>query len=725
MTEINLTDQLKHYFGFDSFKGDQEAIIRNLLDGKDTFVLMPTGGGKSLCYQLPALISEGTAIVVSPLIALMKNQVDAIRQVTDDDGIAHYLNSSLSKVQIDAVKEDVIAGRTKLLYVAPESLTKEENIRFLAGTKISFYAVDEAHCISEWGHDFRPEYRNIRPLVEQIGSAPIIALTATATDKVRTDIKKNLGIPDAAEFKSSFNRPNLYYEIRPKTKDVDKDITRFVLQNKGKSGIIYCLSRRRVEELAEMLRANNIPARAYHAGMESADRAQTQDDFLMERIDVIVATIAFGMGIDKPDVRYVIHYDIPKSLEGYYQETGRAGRDGGEGICLTFFSPHDLRKLEKFMQGKPVAEQDIGRQLLQETAAYAETSVCRRKFLLHYFGEEYEPDNCGKCDNCLHPKERVKAVSELLQVLKVINAIKEGFKTQHVIDILVGNETDDVIAHRHELLNCFGCGDDHEASFWNAVIRQAMISGYIEKGIENYGLLSITPAGRDYMKDPEEFYITEDREFDDFNDAMGEGTSVLDETLFAMLKDLRRDVARRKNLPPYVIFQDPSLEDMATSYPTTVEELKNIKGVGEGKANRYGAEFVQLIARYCEENEIDRFEDFRIRTVVNKSADKVSIITSIDRQVDLEEIARTKGMTLSELLDEIYSMVESGTKLNLDYYIREVMDDDHMQDIYDYFREAEDNNIDDALDEFADDEDEYTEEEIKLVRIKFLAENGN
>ena len=725
MTEINLTDQLKHYFGFDSFKGDQEAIIRNLLDGKDTFVLMPTGGGKSLCYQLPALISEGTAIVVSPLIALMKNQVDAIRQVTDDDGIAHYLNSSLSKVQIDAVKEDVIAGRTKLLYVAPESLTKEENMRFLSNVKISFYAVDEAHCISEWGHDFRPEYRNIRPLVEQIGKAPIIALTATATDKVRTDIKKNLGIPDATEFKSSFNRPNLYYEIRPKTKDVDKDITRFVLQNKGKSGIIYCLSRRRVEELAEMLRANNIKARAYHAGMESADRAETQDDFLMERIDVIVATIAFGMGIDKPDVRYVIHYDIPKSLEGYYQETGRAGRDGGEGVCLTFFSPHDLRKLEKFMQGKPVAEQDIGRQLLQETAAYAETSVCRRKFLLHYFGEEYEPDNCGKCDNCLHPKERVKAVSELLQVLKVINAIKEGFKTQYVIDILVGNETDDVIAHRHELLNCFGCGDDHEASFWNAVIRQAMISGYIEKGIENYGLLSITPAGHDYMKDPEEFYITEDREFDDFNDAMGEGTSVLDETLFAMLKDLRRDVARRKNLPPYVIFQDPSLEDMATSYPTTVEELKNIKGVGEGKANRYGAEFVQLIARYGEENEIDRFEDFRIRTVVNKSADKVSIITSIDRQVDLEEIARTKGMTLDELLDEIYSMVESGTKLNLDYYIREVMDDDHMQDIYDYFREAEDPDIDDALDEFADDEDEYTEEEIKLVRIKFLSENGN
>ena len=725
MNGINLSEQLKHYFGFDSFKGDQEAIIRNLLDGKDTFVLMPTGGGKSLCYQLPALISEGTAIIVSPLIALMKNQVDAIRQFLDDDCIAHYLNSSLTKAQIDTVKQDIIEGRTKLLYVAPESLTKEENVRFLTKTKISFYAVDEAHCISEWGHDFRPEYRNIRPLANQIGKAPIIALTATATDKVRADIKKNLGIPDATEFRSSFNRPNLYYEIRPKTKDVDKDITRFVLQNKGKSGIIYCLSRRRVEELAEMLRTNHINARAYHAGMESAERAATQDDFLMERIDVIVATIAFGMGIDKPDVRYVIHYDIPKSLEGYYQETGRAGRDGGEGLCITFFSPGDLRKLEKFMQGKPVAEQDIGRQLLQETAAYAETSICRRKFLLHYFGEEYTPDNCGKCDNCLHPREKVEAGDELHLVLRVINAVKEGFKTQHIIDILVGNETDDVIAHRHEQLNLFACGDEHEAPFWNAVIRQAMISGYIEKGIENYGLLSITPEGRDYMKEPEPFFITEDREFDEYSDMAGEGTSVLDETLFAMLKDLRRDVARRKNLPPYVIFQDPSLEDMATSYPTSIEELQNIKGVGVGKANRYGAEFCKLIARYCEENEIDRFEDFRVRSLVNKSKDKVSIILAIDRQVSLDEIAKVKGLTLDELLDEIYTIVDSGTRLNIDYYIREVMDDDHMQDIYDYFREAEDNNVDDALDEFADDEDEYTEEEIKLVRIKFLAENGH
>ena len=686
MNGKNLSEQLKHYFGFDSFKGDQEAIIRNLLDGKDTFVLMPTGGGKSLCYQLPALISEGTAIIVSPLIALMKNQVDAIRQFLDDDCIAHYLNSSLTKAQIDTVKQDIIEGRTKLLYVAPESLTKEENVRFLTKTKISFYAVDEAHCISEWGHDFRPEYRNIRPLANQIGKAPIIALTATATDKVRADIKKNLGIPDATEFCSSFNRPNLYYEIRPKTKDVDKDITRFVLQNKGKSGIIYCLSRRRVEELAEMLRTNHINARAYHAGMESAERAATQDDFLMERIDVIVATIAFGMGIDKPDVRYVIHYDIPKSLEGYYQETGRAGRDGGEGLCITFFSPGDLRKLEKFMQGKPVAEQDIGRQLLQETAAYAETSICRRKFLLHYFGEEYTPDNCGKCDNCLHPREKVEAGNELLLVLRVINAVKEGFKTQHIIDILVGNETDDVIAHRHEQLNLFACGDEHEAPFWNAVIRQAMISGYIEKGIENYGLLSITPEGRDYMKEPEPFFITEDREFDEYSDMAGEGTSVLDETLFAMLKDLRRDVARRKNLPPYVIFQDPSLEDMATSYPTSIEELQNIKGVGVGKANRYGAEFCKLIARYCEENEIDRFEDFRVRSLVNKSKDKVSIILAIDRQVSLDEIAKVKGLTLDELLDEIYTIVDSGTRLNIDYYIREVMDDDHMQDIYDYFR---------------------------------------
>ena len=723
--DVNLQEILKVHFGFDTFKGDQEAIIRNLLGGNDTFVLMPTGGGKSLCYQLPALVMDGTAIVISPLIALMKNQVDAMRNLSEEDGIAHFINSSLNKTSIDLVKADILSGKTKLLYVAPESLTKEENVDFLKKVKISFYAIDEAHCISEWGHDFRPEYRKIRDIVKEIGLAPIIALTATATNKVRDDIKKNLGIQDAKDFKSSFNRPNLYYEVRPKTKNVDKDIIKFIKANPGKSGIIYCLSRKKVEELAEILQANEISAMAYHAGMEAAARSKTQDAFIMEKIDVIVATIAFGMGIDKPDVRYVIHYDIPKSLEGYYQETGRAGRDGGEGQCIAFYNSKDVQKLEKFLEGKPLAEQDIGRQLLAETTAYCESSVCRRKLLLHYFGENYEEENCGNCDNCLNPKKRVEAQQLLETVLECIAAVKENFKADYIIDMLLGKETSEITDHMHDDLEVFGSGSDEEEKTWNAVIRQALIAGYIKKDGENYGLLKITDEGREFMKEPKSFMIVEDKEFDDDEaegPMRGGGSFAVDPELYSMLKDLRKKISKHLQLPPYVIFQDPSLEAMATTYPVTIDELQNIPGVGAGKAKRYGQDFIDLIKRHVEENEIERPEDLRVRTVANKSKLKVSIIQSIDMKVALDDIAISKGIDFDELLTEIEAIVNSGTKLDIDYFIDSVMDEDRSEDIYEYFRESESDSIDDAIDELGDD---YSEEEIRLVRIKFISEMGN
>ena len=722
----DLTKALKKYFGFGKFKGDQEAIIQNVLDGNNTFVLMPTGGGKSLCYQLPSLLMEGTAIVISPLIALMKNQVDVISHLSEVPGTAHYLNSSLNKAAIDQVKADILAGVTKLLYVAPESLTKEDNVDFLKSVKISFYAIDEAHCISEWGHDFRPEYRRIRPIINEIGLAPIIALTATATDKVRTDIKKSLGIVDAAEFKSSFNRPNLYYEVRPKTKDVDKDIIRFIRQHPGKSGIIYCLSRKKVEELAAILRANDIKAQAYHAGLDSATRSQTQDDFLMEKIDVIVATIAFGMGIDKPDVRFVIHYDIPKSLEGYYQETGRAGRDGGEGMCITFYSYKDLQKLDKFMEGKPVAEQDIGRQLLQETAAYAETSVCRRKMLLHYFGEQYDKDNCGNCDNCLHPKTKIEGMNQLVIVLKAIIALKENFRSDYLIDFIMGHETEEIIAHKHQDHELFGMGEDEEEKIWNPVIRQALIAGYIRKEVENYGLLKITASGKRFLKNPQSFMIVEDVEFKDDDESASEhegGTSALDPVLCAVLRDLRKKWSRKLERPPYVIFQDVSLEQMATDYPVTLDELKNIQGVGEGKVKQpYAKEFVDLIKHYCDENDIVRQSDYRVRTVAKKSMLKVKIIQSIDRQVALDDIAAAQGIEFETLLDEIEAIVYSGTKLNIDYVLEEVMDEDHIDDIYDYFAESDTDSLEAAIEELGDD---YSEDEIRLIRIKFISEMAN
>ena len=720
-----LTEELKKYFGFDTFKGNQEAIIQNLLDGNDTFVLMPTGGGKSLCYQLPSLLMEGTAIVISPLIALMKNQVDAMRNYSEEDGIAHFINSSLNRTAIEQVKDDILCGKTKLLYVAPESLTKEENVDFLKQVKISFYAIDEAHCISEWGHDFRPEYRKIRPIVNQVGKAPLIALTATATPKVQHDIQKNLGMMHAKVFKSSFNRPNLYYEVRTKTDDVDKDIIKYIKSNPEKSGIIYCLSRKKVEELSEILVANGIKAKPYHAGMDSVTRTETQDDFLMEKIDVIVATIAFGMGIDKPDVRFVIHYDIPKSLEGYYQETGRAGRDGGEGQCIAFYSEKDLLKLEKFMQGKPVAEQEIGKQLLQETAAYAESLMCRRKTLLHYFGEEYKESNCGNCDNCLNPKKQVEAQDLLCTVIDTVYAVKENFKQDYIVDVIKGNETNEVLDHHHEDLEVFGSGMGEDDKVWNNVIRQALLDGYLSKDVENYGLIKVTSAGKKFLKHPKSFKIVEEGDFEEAEEEApmhGGASLALDPTLFSILKDLRKKMSKQLNLPPYVIFQDPSLEAMATTYPVTIEELQNIPGVGAGKAKRYGEEFCKLIKRHCEENEIERPEDLRVRTVANKSKLKVSIIQAIDRQVALDDIANTKGMEFDELLDEVEAIVYSGTKLNIDYFLREVVDEDHMLDIYEYFKESETDDLEAAFDELGED---YTEEEIRLVRIKFISEMGN
>ena len=719
----NLKASLKKIFGFDNFKGDQESIIRNLMEGHDVFVLMPTGGGKSLCYQLPSLLMDGMAIVVSPLIALMKNQVDAINGISEEDGVAHYLNSSLKKSEIDKVKDDISSGKTKLLYVAPESLNKQENVDYFKTVKISFYAIDEAHCISEWGHDFRPEYRKIRESVDQIGRAPIIALTATATDKVRTDILRSLNIEDAKQFKSSFNRPNLFYEVRPKTKNVDKDIVKYIKENSGKSGIIYCLSRKKVEDLAEVLKANDIKAAPYHAGLESEVRSKTQDDFLQEKIDVIVATIAFGMGIDKPDVRFVIHYDIPKSLEGYYQETGRAGRDGQEGTCIAFYSQKDLKKLEKFMENKPVAEQEIGRQLLQETQAYAESSVCRRKMLLHYFGEEYPKDNCGMCDNCRNPKKRIEGKDALIIVLNAVKAVKENFLQEYIINFVKGFATDDIRAHHHDELDEFAEGKDYDTAIWNPVIRQALLAGYLRKDVDNYGILKLTAAGKRYLKNPTSFPIVMDAVFkDDYEDESNDGaTSALDLPLKKMLVSLRRDIAQKKELPTYVIFQDVSLDQMATMYPTTIDDLKNIQGVGEGKAKRYGKPFLELIKKYCQENNIVPPEELRVRTVAKKSK-KVKIITSIDRQIPLDDIANAEGLDFDELLDNLDDIVYSGTKINIDYFLEEYYDEDQVEDIYEYFKESETDDLEAAYDELDED---YPEELIRLVRIKFMSEMGN
>lgn len=720
-----LHEALKEHFGFDTFKGNQEAIMTSLLEGNDVFVLMPTGGGKSLCYQLPALMMEGTAIVISPLIALMKNQVDAMRNFSSADTVAHFLNSSLNRAAIDLVKSDITAGRTKLLYVAPESLTKEENIEFLKTVPISFYAVDEAHCISEWGHDFRPEYRRIRPIINEINVRPMIALTATATPKVQHDIQKNLGMQNAKVFKSSFNRSNLYYEVRPKTNNIDKDIIKFIKNNPGKSGIIYCLSRKKVEELAEMLAVNDIKALPYHAGMDGATRSANQDAFLMEKVDVIVATIAFGMGIDKPDVRFVIHYDMPKSLEGYYQETGRAGRDGGEGQCITFYAAKDLQKMEKFMQGKPLAEQEIGRQLLLETQSYAEASSCRRRSLLFYFGEEFTVDNCQNCDNCINPKKKVEAKDDLCAVLETVIALKEKFKADHVTDVLLGHTTADVTSYQHDQLDMFGCEQGADEKLISAVIRQAILAGYLDRDIENYGLLRITPKGKKFLSKPESFKVIEDSDFseDAEPEMIKSGASfAADDELYSILKDLRKKIAKQLGLPPYVIFQDPSLEAMATTYPISLEELQNIPGVGAGKAKRYGADFVKVIKRHVEDNEIERPEDLRVRSVPSRNSTKLFIIQSIDRKIPLPEIAKAKGLEFSELLDRIEVIVYSGTKINISYYINDIMDEDSQEELFDFFKECQTDDLNEAYKEFGED---YTEDEIRLMRIKFLSEMGN
>ncbi|HIZ86275.1 MAG TPA: DNA helicase RecQ [Candidatus Coprenecus stercoravium] len=728
-----LRSNLKKFFGFDTFKGKQEEIITNLIEGNNAFVLMPTGGGKSLCYQLPALLMPGTAIVVSPLIALMKNQVDAIRGfISGSDGVAHFLNSSLNKTQIQEVKDDLLTGVTKLLYVAPESLTKEETVSLLKQIHISFYAIDEAHCISEWGHDFRPEYRNIRAVVDELGQAPIIALTATATPKVQADIQKNLNMMDAKVFKSSFNRPNLYYEIRDKV-NVKKEMIRFIKENEGKSGIIYCLSRKKTEEIAEFLNVNGIKALPYHAGMDASTRAKNQDMFLMEEVDVIVATIAFGMGIDKPDVRFVIHYDIPKSLEGYYQETGRAGRDGEEGKCITFYSYKDILKLEKFMQGKPLAEQEIGKQLLLETVAYAESNRCRRKILLNYFGEDYPQDNCGNCDNCLYPKKLFEGKEYIATVLELVDSMEENFKVEHLANILAGELNSIIKSYNHHLSEFFGIGKDKGPRFWVAIIRQAVVMHLLHKDIEQYGLISITPEGKNFLERPYSVMVAEDRTFADGDDDDDDDVAVMaaarhgggagDPALFSMLKDLRKDMSRKLKLPGFVIFTDPSLEDMSIHYPITLDELKNCQGVGEGKARKFGKEFIDLIAKYVEENEIQRPEDIVVKSIVNKSANKVYIIQNIDRKIPLEDIAEAKNMEMSEMLDELEAIVASGTKIDINYHIQQTVDDDKVADIYDYFKnDAETDSIADAVKELGPD---FEEEEIRLVRIKFLSEVAN